>query len=126
MTRAKYEANAAGYDPSPTQLVIAAEKAYDEIFAKPQEKPPFTERSASGSGATEVEAGGPPQKSELERIYKVKAGFIRPPYDVGDQAEMNSINNEYVSQRMKPMMERGLNSDYANLISASLDLEEKA
>lgn len=121
MTKAKYEANAAGYEPSPTQLVIAAEKTYDEMFKT--EKPPFTERSGAGASATPPEIGGKPQRNELESIYKMKAGMIQPAYDVSNIDEMNKLNNDYVGNRMKPMMKAGLNSDYANLINAALDPE---
>lgn len=121
MTKAKYESNAAGFEPSPTQLVIAAEKAYDEMFKV--EKPPFTERSGTGASAVPPEIGGVTQKNDLEHIYKMKAGMIQPAYDVSNVDEMNKLNNDYVGQRMKPMMKNGLNSDYANLINATLEPE---
>jgi hypothetical protein len=120
MTKAKYEANALGYEPSPTQLVIAAEKTYDEMFPGAP-KPPFTEGPAVGAAAMPMTPDGKPQRSELERTYKMKAGMIKPMYDPGDPAQIDQLNSQYVGARMKGLMERGMNTDYTDIINRAIE-----
>ncbi len=116
MTKAKFEAEAQGINLSPAQLAMRAADAYDGMFGrKDPQRVPYVEGAARPDMSPAPEAGKIPQPSFLEKVYKMKTGKIREMYDVNNPEEIGALNNEYVNAKNKPLMDRGINSEMAEI-----------
>lgn len=119
MTKAKFESEAQGVNLSPAQLAMRAADAYDQMFGrKDAQRMPFIEGAARPDMSPAPEAYKVPQPSFLEKTYGIKTGKIREMYDVNDAEQLNGINNEYVMAKNKPLMDRGVSSNMAEITRA--------
>ena len=123
VTKARYEAQAAGVELSPLQLSQKAVGYYDQMFgSKGAQRPPFVEGQSRPDMTTGVQA--PPEftpQSALEKQYGIKKGRIRPMYDVNDPEQVNALNMEYIHRKNTPLFKKGMQS---NLDAVLATIEE--
>lgn len=111
LTKAKYEADAAGIQLSPGQLTRRAAEVYDQTFRKdkPAPTPPYIE------GASRPDLTNPIQglevvtsQSMLEKQYGQKKGSIREMYNPNDPKQMDDLNLEYIRAKNQPLLKKGV------------------
>ncbi len=111
MTKAKAEADQRGEGLTPLQLLQRAEQVYDTVFA-PKAAPnvPFVEGAQRPDlGAAMATPQGAPQQSQIEELYGMEAGKIGQLPRMGS-ADMDAEIDNYIKQRNKPLMDRGINT----------------
>lgn len=114
MTKAKYEADTRGVALSAGQLMTEAVRQYDVMFRPTQpNRVPYVEGgNRPDMNSPQGQPAGPPQKSDLERIYKMKAGLIQPPPVSNDgELDWGIETDKYVSAKNKKWLDKGVNSE---------------
>lgn len=121
MTKAKFEADSRGVQLTAGQLMTEAVRQYDSIF-KPGQAPrvPYVEgQSRPDMNAPAGPPSGPPQKSDLERIYKMKAGLIQPPpTSVDGELDWGIETDKYVGNKNKKWLDKGVNTEMNEVLAS--------
>lgn len=124
LSKAKYEAEAAGITLTPFQLAQQAGKVYDEVFRKtPPPPPPYTE------GGHRPDLGSPypmppdmqTSQSWLEKKYGLKKGMVREMYDSNDGAAIDKLNLEYVRHKNGGLLKKGVVTNLDTIRAQSED-----
>ncbi len=111
LTKAKFEADQAGYQLSPSDLAQRAGQVYDEVFRK-NTNAPLPPRF---EGAGRPDLANPmnnieviTHQSQLEKIYGAKKGNIKEMYDVNDPKDIDNLNLSYIRVKNQPLLKKGV------------------
>lgn len=111
LTKAKYEADAAGIQLSPGQLTRKAAEIYDSTFRKDRQPVP----TPYVEGMSRPDLSQPIQglevvtsQSMLEKQYGQKKGTIREMYNPNDPNQMDALNLEYIRAKNQPLLKKGV------------------
>jgi hypothetical protein len=122
MTKAKYEADMRGVRLSPAQLMSEAVRMHDQMF-RPSQAPrvPYVEgMTRPDMNAPAGAPNAPPQKSDLERIYKMKAGLIQPPPTGEDGGlDWGIETDKYVSGKNNKWLAKGINTEMNEVLMST-------
>jgi hypothetical protein len=127
MTKAKFEADSRGVNLTAGQLMTEAVRQYDAIFKPPvAPKVPYVEgQSRPDMGGTPQGQQAAPQRSDLERIYKMKAGLIQPPpTSVDGELDWGIATDKYIGDKNKKWLNKGVNTQM-NEVLVSVQEGEK-